>query len=211
MSFVSILFHMFLAAHTSSTPDEAVCPRNGRCAVRYLFNGLVDDDLVNRTVHFIESANDANADEIILEINTPGGSVGAGFVLARAIEESDVPVTCVVDGTAESMGFYLTQSCTKRLMTKRSVLMAHEPSLSYSVEHGQPNEWKSLAEMMQAEKEIIAEHCQRRLKVSMEEYNRRTSGTLMWFMTWRDALRFGAVDGITKSAKAEYQRALKRN
>lgn len=207
MPIVALL--LSLLASSASTPD-VTCKQGQRCAVRYLFQGIVDSDTVPPAIEFIRAANDAGADEIIFEINTPGGSVPAGFGLAKAIEESDVPVTCIVDGAAESMGAFILQSCDTRMLTRRSVLMFHEPALSYSVEHGQPNEWRSLAEMMEAEREIIAEHCQHRLKVSMAEYRRRTDGTLMWFMTWRDALKFGAVDGVVSSVKSEFKRAQKR-
>lgn len=181
--------------------------QNDRCVPYLRFSDEVNQKTSKHIVKWIEAANKAGADELLLEINTPGGSVPDGFEVSRAIEDSDAPVTCIVDGDADSMGFYILQSCTNRIMTPRSKLMAHEPAIG-GMAHGQPNFWIGLAEMMKAERDSLAIHCQHRLKVSLAEYHKRTDGGLMWWMLSNDAKKFGAIDGVKDSVKKFHKELL---
>lgn len=173
-------------------------PATAASVQRYMMSGPVTDESAKETVEFLQSSDDADA--VVLEIDTPGGDVAAGMQIVHAIEEASPLVVCVVDGDAASMGFAILQSCDQRLMTRRSKLMAHEPSMSAQFE-GHPNEWQAMADRMAAEREILAEQCQHRLRVSMAEYRRRTDGGLMWFMTWREAKEINAVDGTARNAR----------
>ncbi len=183
--------------------------KNGvdKCVPKYRFSEEVSAESSKKVIKWIEAANKAHADELLIEINTPGGSVPDGFELARAIEESDAPVTCVADGNAESMGFYLLQACDHRAMTKRSKLMAHEPALGGGFS-GQPNQWQGIANMMKAEADALAEHCQHRLKISLKEYHEKVDGSKMWFLTHNEAMKVAAVDEVVVSVRALHDRML---
>lgn len=170
------------------------------CVVSHRLNGGVDETTVREAMEMLEAANEAKADRFVLEINSPGGSVWDGFELARAIENSTTPVSCVVDGEAVSMGFYILQSCETRYTTRRSSLMAHEPSLSGRF-GGNPNDWQAMADHLKAVAYGIAEHCNHRLTTSMKDYLARVDGGRQWWFTWRDAVRYGAVDGVVDSVK----------
>lgn len=136
----------------------------------------------------------------VFEIDTPGGSVNAGFEIARAIELSPVPVVCVVDGSASSMGFYILQSCATRLMTRRSYLMTHEPSVGGEMAGG-PREWQNMTDHLRVSRDAFAEHCAARLTISLESYHRRTDGGRDWFMGHEEARQIGAVDGVVPSLR----------
>lgn len=191
----------FLTAPEEKPVPDVVCEsKDGidRCVPKYRFSDEVNEQTSKAAVAWLNKANDAGADEILIEFNTPGGSIPDGFELARAIEDSKAPVSCVVDGNGESMGFYLLQSCNTRYMTKRSKLMAHEPSLSGGMS-GQPNRWQAIADMMKAENENMIEHCSHRLKISREQYVAKTEGGRMWFLLWQEALKVGAIDEIGRA------------
>jgi ATP-dependent Clp protease protease subunit len=190
----------------SSDPKEG----NDRCVPKYRFSDEVSEKSSKRIIAWIEASNKAGADELLLEINTPGGSVSDGFEVMRAIEESNAPVTCVVDGDADSMGFAILQSCEKRVMTRRSKLMAHEPAIGGSI-HGQPNTFIAIAEMMKADRDALAIHCAHRLKVTLAEYHRRTDGGLMWWMLSEEAKKVGAVDSVSDSVKAIHKEMLHKH
>lgn len=172
-----------------------MCPVGKKCVVTYRLSDGIDDSSSKKVIQWIDAAEEADADAFVLELNTPGGSVPDGFEISKRIENAKLPVTCVVDGKAASMGFYILQSCPTRLMTKRSTLMAHEPSLS-GIFYGQPNQWEALTEMLKALRVAMAEHCNRRLTTSVKEYRARTDGGKMWWFTWQDGLKFHAVDKI---------------
>src|SRR5581483_5373793 len=78
---------------------------------------VINDDTAAAWIGQILEAAEKN-DYVTIELNTPGGSNYVGFKLAKAIEECGKPTICVVDGMAQSFGFYLLQSCSIRAMTK---------------------------------------------------------------------------------------------
>lgn len=177
-------------------------PKTGKHYVPLIkFYTQVDEDSVNQAIDLIKAADDANVEAIIIEFNTPGGSVPDGFRLAKVIENNKIPVQCIVDGEAASMGFYLLQSCQYRAMTKRSILMAHEPSLG-GIVSGQPTRWENIYNMMKALANAMAEHCSARLTVSAEEYKSRTVGGREWWLNWEEAKTVNAVDGVITSTKS---------
>ena len=55
---------------------------------------------------FINAINDAGDEDITIRVNSPGGSVFAGWGMAAALSEKK-NVTVKVDGVAASMAFYL--------------------------------------------------------------------------------------------------------
>lgn len=181
--------------------------KTDRCVPKYRFSEGVSDRAAKKAVAWIEAANKAGADEILLEINTGGGSVPAGFEISRAIEDSNAPVTCVVDGEAASMGFYVLQSCEKRLMTRRSRLMAHEPSLT-GMMGGNPNDWQSITDNIKATAETMAWWCWHRLKVSRKFYDEKTVGSKQWWVLVDEAKKIGAVDDEVESVKLLHQQML---
>lgn len=89
--------------------------------------GEVDEDTAKATIVSLAALREMHAEAVVLEINSEGGEVEAGFVIAKAIEDSQAPVHCVVDGEALSMAYFILQSCDTRSITPRSKLMAHNP------------------------------------------------------------------------------------
>lgn len=178
----------------SKTVAVAKCSPNVPCHHR--LSGAIDVDTVVPAILTLESAEKAGSSVYVLELNTPGGGVAVGFELAKAIENAAVPVVCVVDGRAASMGFYILQACPLRVMTRRSVLMTHEPSIGNTTMGGPANDWKALADALAALREAMAWYCNRRLTTTLEEYHARTDGGLAWWFTYTDAKKFGAVDVI---------------
>lgn len=165
-------------------------------------DGEVNDESVDAVLTLMQAVVDNHAEAIILEINTPGGSVDAGFKLAKYMENSPVPIVCVVDQEAASMGFYLLQSCTVRTMTKRSILMAHEPAIrGGGAGDGHENSWRSIAEVLHAMSRAMAEHMTHRMNISADVMMEHISGSKMWWFTWIDALQFKAVDGVVNSVE----------
>jgi ATP-dependent protease ClpP protease subunit len=163
---------------------------------------------VKKAISWLDDAARAKPDAIVFEINTGGGSTAAGFELTKAIEGGSIPIICVVDGEAASMGFYILQSCPVRAMTRRSSLMAHE--ISFTMQgRGQPNFWRSIADWIKTHNDAFAEHCAHRLKITLAEYHTRTDGGKMWWLNWEEALKVNAVDMVVGSV-VEVEKALKQ-
>ena len=127
-----------------------------------------------------------------IEINSEGGEYDAGFLLTRAIEDSPVPVICVVDGEAASMAFYILQSCNVRIMTRRSMLMAHYGFLRATITMENVDILKMRLGAMNSG---MVAHYAKRMKLSETEiHTKLRQGD--WWLTADEALRIGAVDSL---------------
>lgn len=165
---------------------------------RVRFDVGVSEASARELIAWIEAAQEEGLDALVIDINTPGGSVMAGQRIGKAIEESRVPVYCISDGMAASMGFYIMQSCEHRLMTKRTMLMAHGPSM---MTQGNVDNLKNDAKMLQVMAAAMAEHECSRMKISTKECMANFEGSKEWWMGWEEALKVGAIDGIATSVK----------
>jgi ATP-dependent protease ClpP protease subunit len=219
LAIVSIPTHGYSAPPSpTSTPEVfQVKPLGGftchrrPCVVMMRFEETVTSESVERVTDMISAANAVRADNIVLEIDTVGGRVDAGFKLVKAIENSRAPVTCVVDYQAYSMGFYILQGCHERVMTRRAVLMAHE------VRDGQVNEnvifadrYESLAAHLRALSRAYAEHCSRRMGMTVADYLTHVGGAKDWFMGHEDAIKYHAVDRVVVNPREVYEDLAKR-
>lgn len=165
------------------------------------FDTQVDSESVQQTMTLMSAVTEAGAKAIIIEWNTPGGEVDSGFLLSRAIEESPVPIICVVDGDAASMGMYILQSCHTRIMTKRSTLMIHEAAIGSGSFYGHEVTWRSVAERLKSTNIAMAEHLAHKMNVPATEILRRIEGGLQWWMNWSEALDVKAVDLVVNDVK----------
>lgn len=159
-----------------------------------VFEGPVDAESVNLFLFELRAAEEEGS-VVFVEINTPGGSVMDGMRMGKAIEDSPADVVCNVDGFAASMGFYILQSCDKRIMTSRSLLMGHEPS---GMSGGQPTEHENVVSLLKALNHALATHIARRSTLSVREYEALIEGGKELWLTDASALELGFVDQVTE-------------
>lgn len=131
---------------------------------------------------------------VILEIDSGGGEFDAGFALAKAIENSRVPVVCIVDGEAASMAFYVLQSCAVRSMTARSTLMWHGVSLA-GIESMNIVQMAAFQNRIETMNKASLAHVSKRLKISKEEVAAKIAQHDWWFAS-DEALAIGAIDTV---------------
>ncbi|MCS1350465.1 nodulation protein NfeD [Mechercharimyces sp. CAU 1602] len=75
---------------------------------------------------FSEAA-EADAEAIVLEMDTLGGSVDAALEIGKTIRNSDIPVTVYIKGEAISAGAYIALNTDKIMMQPGSAIGAAEP------------------------------------------------------------------------------------
>jgi len=207
MRFLPLLAFLFSchATQSGSLNSEpqivAQAQEESKPLARVQLSGPVDGNSAAEVIDGLLSAERAGAEAVLLEIDTPGGGVKSGFYISKTIEDLKIPVICVVDGEADSMGFYILQSCDVRLMTYRSVLMAHEPAFGEGP-GGHPNEMRSWADALKVLSAAMVEHMSARMTCSAEEMAAKIEGGRMWWFDWHDALQFHAVDGVVISVHA---------
>jgi ATP-dependent protease ClpP protease subunit len=156
------------------------------------FSAQVDEASVNAALAALAKAKELKVKQVVLELNTPGGSVSDGFRLVKAIEELGMPVHCIVDGEAYSMGFYILQSCTTRSMTKRSALMAHEPSVGGEM-YGNQHFYRELAQSLAAVSAAMSAHEAKHLCIGLDDLVDNIKNK-SWWMDSQTAYAIGAVD-----------------
>jgi len=192
----------------SAAPSQS-CPKGGECVLPYRFSEPVTRGSVKKLESFLASAVKAGADMVMLEITTPGGDYDAGHEAARLIENSAAFVVCVADERVASMGFYILQSCDRRLMTERTVLMAHQvaamtPDMSMNL-----FEIEQVSNRLRALEFAYAAHCTRQMKITRAEFQARVTGGKQWWLNAQEALRYGAVDAVVKQNPNEVLKDLR--
>ena len=140
---------------------------------------------------FLE-AEDPSKD-IHLYINSPGGSVSAGFAIYDTIKYIKCDVSTICIGMAASMGAFLLAGGTKgkRFALPNSEIMIHQPS---GGARGQATEIKIVAENILKTKKKLNEILAANTGRSIEEIERDTERDN--YMSAEEAKAYGLIDEI---------------
>lgn len=159
-----------------------------------MLKGTIDTEHAGLFIEQLKRAMKSEPSVVTIVINSFGGSVEVGQLLAQLIETAPFKTVCIADQNADSMAFYILQSCSTRLMTKRAVLMAHQ--ISADLDSAKAVTIRNQVESMDALDSANEEHEAARLKISLQEFRSHIANGHDWFMNWELALKVGAVDGI---------------
>ncbi|AAP04976.1 ATP-dependent Clp protease proteolytic subunit [Chlamydia caviae] len=132
---------------------------------------------------------------IVFVINSPGGSVDAGFAVWDQIKMMTSPVTTVVTGLAASMGSVLSLCAApgRRFATPHSRIMIHQPSIGGPIT-GQATDLDIHArEILKTKKRIVDVYLE--ATGQPREVIEKAIDRDMW-MTADEAKDFGLLDGI---------------
>ena len=156
--------------------------------------GEIDDALANTVVAqmiYLE-AKDSTKD-ISLYINSPGGSVSAGFAIYDTMNYIKCDVSTICIGMAASMGAFLLSSGAKgkRFVLPNSEIMIHQP---LGGARGQATEIQIIANQIQKTKEkltkILAKNSGQPYEKVLADCDRDN------YMSAEEALEYGIVDKI---------------
>ena len=175
-----------------------------------IFSRLLKD----RIIFFGEEVNDATASiivaqmlflesedpdkDIMLYINSPGGSITAGMAIYDTMNYIKCDVSTICVGMAASMGAFLlsTGAKGKRYALPNSEIMIHQPLGGMQ---GQATDIKIHADRILAMKDklnrILSENTGRPLEEIVRDTERDN------FMTAQQALDYGLIDKIITSSK----------
>lgn len=191
---------LFDAPKPATKTPTIDCPILGPCVAHYVFDQDVDEDSVGAAKAWLAKVKTTKARYIVMTIDTNGGSVPDGMELVQAMEDVGVPITCVVDTKALSMGLAILGACDNRMMTKRSRLMAHEPATGGLI-GGQQQTFENIRDDLRTTNRALAEHIAAKWKISVESYLDRIAGGRTWWLDWVEAEKIGAVDNVVPSAR----------
>ncbi len=103
--------------HASPSREVVVVP----------IEGIVDEGMAHLVARAVDRANSDGAGALVLDINTPGGLVSAGWEIRDALLRSKVPTLAFIDPRAYSAGALITLAAQKIVMAPGATIGAAEP------------------------------------------------------------------------------------
>ena len=165
-------------------------------------NGSVTDEMAFwfNTLLLQLEAKDANED-IVVYINSPGGSVSAGLSMIDTMNLISCDVSTVCVGMAASMGAMLLLSGEKgkRKILPHSRVLIHQPLLMGGPERQQASDVKITAENILRLRDTLYEIMAEATGQSIERIEKDCDRDYTLFA--EEALEYGLVDEIVKSHK----------
>lgn len=149
--------------------------------------------LVVAQLLFLESEDPTK--DIYLYINSPGGSVTAGFAIYDTMNYIKCDVSTICIGMAASMGAFLLSGGTKgkRLALPNAEIMIHQPS---GGARGQETEIRIVAENILKTRNKLNQILAANTGKSVEEISRDTERDN--YMSAQEAVAYGLIDSVVE-------------
>ncbi|NLV77616.1 MAG: ATP-dependent Clp endopeptidase proteolytic subunit ClpP [Tissierellia bacterium] len=156
----------------------------------------VTADLIVAQLLFLE-AEDPDKD-IQLYINSPGGSISAGFAIYDTMQYIKPDVSTICIGMAASMGAFLLAAGAKgkRFSLPNAEIMLHQP---LGGTQGQAEDIRIHAERIIRTRETINKILSERTGQPLDKISRDTDRD--FFMTPLEAKEYGIIDEVIESKK----------
>lgn len=169
---------------------------------RIIFLGTpIDDNVANLIVAQLLLLDSENPEkDIMLYINSPGGSVTAGFAIYDTIKHIRADVCTICLGQAASMGAFLLSSGTpgKRMALPHSRILIHQP---LGGAQGQATDIEIQAAEINRMKKLLNEILASNTGQSIKKIERDTDRD--YIMSAEEGVAYGMVDKvITKAEEA---------
>ena len=134
--------------------------------------------------------------EICLYINSPGGSVTAGFAIYDTMQYIKCDVSTVCVGLAASFGAFLLAGGArgKRYALTNSEIMIHQPAIHGKGIQGQASDIRIMSEHMQRSKQRLNRILAENTGHTIEEIERDTDRD--HYMSAEEALEYGLIDSV---------------
>lgn len=133
---------------------------------------------------------------IFLYINSPGGSVSAGFAIYDTMQYIKCDVSTICIGLAASFGAFLLAGGAKgkRIALPNAEIMIHQPAIHGNGVQGQATDIQIVSEHMQKSKERLNRILSENTGKSIEKISRDTERDN--YMSAKEALEYGLIDRI---------------
>ena len=154
----------------------------------------VSASLIIAQMLFLESQDPGK--DIQLYINSPGGSVSAGFAIYDTMQYVKCDVSTICVGLAASFGAFLLAGGTKgkRLALPNAEIMIHQPAIHGNGIQGQATDIKITSDHIQKSKKRLNTILSENTGKSIDEVAIATERDN--YMTAIEAMDFGLIDKI---------------
>lgn len=149
--------------------------------------------LITAQLLFLEGQDPGK--DISLYINSPGGSVTAGFAIFDTMNYIKCDVSTICIGLAASFGAFLLAAGTrgKRFALPNTEIMIHQPSVSGGIQ-GPASNIKIMSDHIQKNKQRLNRLLAKNTGRTIEEIERDTDRDN--FMTAEEAKAYGLIDAV---------------
>ena len=143
---------------------------------------------------FLESQDPGK--DICLYINSPGGSVTAGFAIYDTMQYIKCDVSTICVGLAASFGAFLLAGGTrgKRFALANSEIMIHQPAIHGNGIQGPASDIRIMSEHIQRSKQRLNRILAENTGHTIEEIERDTDRDR--YMGAEEALAYGLIDSV---------------
>jgi ATP-dependent Clp protease protease subunit len=176
---------------------------------RIIFVGAAIDDymanLIIAQLLFLESED--HDKDIVLYINSPGGSVTAGLAIYDTMQYVNPAVSTICVGQAASMAAVLLAAGApgKRFALPHSRIMIHQPMGGFQ---GQATDIdiqaKEILRLKEKLNEILSKHTKQPIKKIQQDTDRD------YFMSGLEALDYGLIDTVVEYRSQEKEKGKKK-
>ena len=137
--------------------------------------------------------------DIHLYINSPGGSVSAGFAIYDTMKYIKCDVSTICIGMAASFGAFLLAGGThgKRMALPNAEIMIHQPAMHGNGIQGPASDIKIMSDYMQKNKQRLNRILSENTGRTIEEIEMDTDRDN--FMSAEEALKYGLIDSVISS------------
>lgn len=153
--------------------------------------GEITDLNANNIVSELLYLDSINNEDIYLYINSPGGSITAGFAIYDTMNYIKSNVITIGIGLCASMAAFLLSSGNKRCALKNTEIMIHQP---LGGAQGQATEIQIVAERIIKLKEKINSILSKNTKKPLSKIKKDVERD--YYMSSIDALDYGLIDKI---------------
>lgn len=167
--------------------------------------GPIDDMMSEIVIAELQYLDDNGADEIIVQINSPGGSVSAGLAIYDTMNYIKPRIVTVGLGMCASMGAFLLSAGSKgfRRATENCEILIHQPLGGVS---GQASDIIIAADHIKRTRDrlnqILSENTGKAIKTIAQDTDRDN------IMTAKEALEYGLIDTVIPSKNKATQEEL---
>ncbi len=154
--------------------------------------------LITAQLLFLEAQNPDK--DISLYINSPGGSITAGFAIFDTMNHIKCDISTICVGLAASFGSFLLAAGTrgKRFALPNAEIMIHQPAISGGIK-GPASDIKIMSDYMQKNKRKLNQLLADNTGKTVEEIERDTDRD--YFMTAEEAKTYGLIDSVITKQK----------
>ena len=147
---------------------------------------------------FVKDLQAIKNKEILLRLNTPGGSVFDGIAIANAIKSHPAKVVAQIDGIAASIGSIIALAADEVRMFSTSWIMIHK---AHGLSMGSAEDLRKTAETLDKIDGVLAKTYADKTELTQKE-TLALMGDETWF-TAQEAIDIGLADSVVEGGGEE--------